>query len=237
MHCSAGDDRRAERPKPELADVFREYGDRLSGLSGHEARTAEAIINCRTAALGGHVQECDQCEYRDQSYNSCRNRHCPKCQSLDAVRWVEAQRALLLPTVYHHVVFTIPDTLHSLFLGNRRASYALLFAAAAETLKEVALRAKNLGAEIGITAVLTPGISFWGTIPTSTASYLAADSAATEHVGSLRSLVFYSSGKSSSASSRANFWTSSSAPSTAARSRHATAMATLSFVERRTRSG
>jgi hypothetical protein len=104
--------------------------------------------------LGGHVRECDHCGHRETSYNSCRNRHCPKCQGLDEVRWVERQQEALLPIEYHHVVFTIPDVLHPLVRSNPRLGYRLLFAAVAETLKEVALRPRNLGARIGFTAVL-----------------------------------------------------------------------------------
>jgi predicted Zn-ribbon and HTH transcriptional regulator len=152
--CPAGHDRRGERPRLELADVFRTYGDRLPELTPHQARTVQAITSCRTAALGGHRQQCDHCGYSVTSYNSCRNRHCPKCQGLDDARWVESQQQLLLPTEYHHVVFTIPQPLHPLLLANPRAGYGLLFWAVAETLQEVAERPRNLGARIGFTAVL-----------------------------------------------------------------------------------
>jgi hypothetical protein len=152
--CPAGHDRRGARPKLELADLFRAYGDRLPELSRHQARTVQAITSCRTAGLGGHLQQCDRCDYSAVSYNSCRNRHCPKCQGLDEVRWVENQQQLLLPTEYHHVVFTLPEVLHPLLLANPRAGYGLLFSAVAETLQEVAERPKNLGGRIGFTAVL-----------------------------------------------------------------------------------
>jgi hypothetical protein len=152
--CPAGHDRRADRSEPEIADVFRQYVHRLTTLSGHLARTVRAIISCRTAALGGHVQACDSCNHRQVAYNSCRNRHCPKCQGLDEVRWVERQQQGLLPIGYHHVVFTVPDALHPLLRRSPRLGYGLLFAAVAETLQEVALRPKNLGAKIGFTAVL-----------------------------------------------------------------------------------
>ena len=134
--------------------MFRDHGDGLRKLSRRQARTARAITSCRTAALGGHVKSCDRCEHREIAYNSCRNRHCPKCQSLEQVRWVEAQQAKLLPIEYHHVVFTLPDMLHRLLLSNTRVGYRLLFAAVAGTLDEVARRPKNLGARIGVTAVL-----------------------------------------------------------------------------------
>ncbi len=138
---------------PELADVFRAHGERLTGLSAQQRRVVAAITSCRTAALGGHVRECDRgCGYGEISYNSCRDRHCPKCQGLERVRWQEAREADLLPVSHFHVVFTIPDSLHEIFLAHPRVAYGLLFDAVARTLKEVA--ARNLGAEIGLTAVL-----------------------------------------------------------------------------------
>lgn len=138
----------------ELADVFRAHGDRLLGLSSQQKRAVRAITSCRTAALGGHVQACDTCGHSEIRYNSCRDRHCPKCQSLDKARWVEARKKDVLPVEYHHVVFTIPEELHCIFLSNARLSYTLLFSAVAQTLSEVAANPKNLGAKIGFTAVL-----------------------------------------------------------------------------------
>ena len=137
----------------ELGDLCRAFGDELS-LSPEHARVVRDIARCRTAALGGHVEACDGCGHEEISYNSCRNRHCPKCGGLEQARWVEARRAELLPVEYFHVVFTIPDVLHSLFLCNQKPAYGLLFAAVAETLKEVALNPARLGAKIGWTAVL-----------------------------------------------------------------------------------
>ncbi|MCK4647080.1 MAG: IS91 family transposase [Candidatus Aminicenantes bacterium] len=154
MHSSADHQHRTARPELELADIFREYADRLTELTGQQARVVRDVTECRTAALGGHIYECDQCEYQEISYNSCRNRHCPKCQRLEQVRWLEAQQERLLPIEYHHVVFTVPDVLHPLFLNNRRQAYNLAFAAVSETLHEVALRPKNLGAKIGFSLVL-----------------------------------------------------------------------------------
>lgn len=119
-----------------------------------QAKAVRAIVSCRTAALGGHVEECDGCGYQLISYNSCRNRHCPKCQSLEKARWIEARQADILPVEYHHVVFTIPSELHPLFRGNSKVAIDLLFAAVSETLVEVALNPKRLGARIGFTAVL-----------------------------------------------------------------------------------
>lgn len=150
----AGCASRAARPRLELADLFRVHGDRLGPLSSTQAQAVRAIADCRTAALGGHVQQCDRCGHREISYNSCRNRHCPKCGGLDKARWVEARRADLLPVEYHHVVFTVPQELHSLFRSDPKRSIDLLFAAVSETLQEVAANPKRLGARIGFSAVL-----------------------------------------------------------------------------------
>ncbi len=149
-----GREGRTPRRTLEVADIFRQYATRLGQLSRHCARTVRAIVSCRTARLGGHVRRCDQCGYRETSYNSCRNRHCPKCQGLDEVRWVEAQRASLLPIGYHHVVFTVPEALQVLFRAAPRATYNRLFQAVSQTLLEVGERPRNLGARIGFTAVL-----------------------------------------------------------------------------------
>jgi hypothetical protein len=151
---AAGCPSRAARPRLELADVFRSHGEQLGPLSAVESQAVRAITSCRTAALGGHVQECDHCGHRDVSYNSCRNRHCPKCEGLKKARWVEARRSDLLPAEYHHVVFTIPQELHPIFLADPKVAIDLLFAAVSETLQEVALNPKRMGARIGFTAVL-----------------------------------------------------------------------------------
>jgi Putative transposase/Transposase zinc-binding domain len=145
----------AQAGRPELADVFRRYAKRLGGLSAQQHKVAAAITSCRTAALGGHLRECDRgCGYAEVSYNSCRDRHCPKCQGLERVRWQEARAVDLLPVPYFHIVFTIPDTLHGIFLTHPRVAYGLLFGAVAQTLKDTAANPKNLGAQIGLTAVL-----------------------------------------------------------------------------------
>ena len=154
MQGSAAQRRRGGRPDLELADVFRQCGESLSRLDGRQARVVRAILSCRTAALGGHIHQCDQCEYREIAYNSCRDRHCPKCQGSNQLRWVEAQQRHLLPIEYHHVVFTVPDTIHGLLRANPRLCYGLLFAAVAETLHDVARNPKNLGATIGFSCVL-----------------------------------------------------------------------------------
>jgi Putative transposase/Transposase zinc-binding domain len=113
-----------------------------------------AIEQCRTSALGGHVDQCDACGFQRVSYNSCRNRHCPKCQSLAQARWVAARQAELLPVEYFHVVFTLPEQLAMVALQNQRVVYNLLFAAVAKTLRTIAADPKHLGAEIGFLAVL-----------------------------------------------------------------------------------
>jgi hypothetical protein len=140
---------------PELADIFRAHGRQLEHLSPQQRRVVAAIMSCRTAALGGHVRECDRgCGYREISYNSCRDRHCPKCQGLARVRWQEARAADLLPVPYFHLVFTVPDRLHDVFLTHPPVAYGLLFDAVDTTLREVAGNPNNLGARIGMTAVL-----------------------------------------------------------------------------------
>jgi hypothetical protein len=145
------------RPPLEVADIFRQYGHdfRLThSLSPEQRRVIRAIERCRTAALGGHVEQCDACGHQRISYNSCRNRHCPKCQSLAKARWLEARLADLLPVEYFHVVFTLPEQLATLALQNKRVVYNLLFSAAAETLRTIATDPRHLGAEIGFLAVL-----------------------------------------------------------------------------------
>jgi hypothetical protein len=143
----------------EVADVFRdgatgflsEYGPMLSR---EQRGVLRAVMNCRTPALGGHRQKCDACGHERIQYNSCRNRHCPKCQARARAEWTEARCTELLPIPYFHVVFTLPNELRPLALQNKRIVYGILFQAAAETLKAVAANPKHLGAEIGILAVL-----------------------------------------------------------------------------------
>jgi len=144
----------ASRQGLELADLVRQFAGEVPHLCAEARRVLQDIARCRTAALGGHVHKCDQCDHRENSYNSCRNRHCPKCGSLAQARWLEARQADLLPVQYFHVVFTVPDVLHPLFRANPTVSYNLLFAAVAETVKEVALNPEHLGAQVGLTAVL-----------------------------------------------------------------------------------
>jgi hypothetical protein len=141
----------------EVADVFREHADEYLAKYGGTAadrRVLRAVQNCRTAVLGGHVEACDRCGHERIAYNSCRNRHCPKCQGPATARWLEARAAELLVTPYFHLVFTLPAALGPLALQNPRVMYGLLLRATAQTLLEVAADPKHLGAEIGFLTVL-----------------------------------------------------------------------------------
>jgi len=138
----------------ELADILRRYGASPGAISWHERRTISAIARCRTRAIGTHRRVCETCWYTEEAPNSCRNRHCPKCQGLDEARWLDRQMEDVLPVRYHHGVFTVPQDLHLFFRVAPAVAYGKLFSAAAETLLEVALRPSNLGAKIGFTAIL-----------------------------------------------------------------------------------
>ena len=147
------------RPPLEVADLIRNAGTAFiernrHWLSWKHVKVLRAIARCRTAALGGHLDECTRCGHRAISYNSCRNRHCPKCQTSARERWIAARQRELLPTRYVHVVFTLPRELAPLALQNKKVIYDLLFRASAETLLEVARDPKHLGAEIGFFSVL-----------------------------------------------------------------------------------
>jgi len=142
---------------PELQDVFRFYGEAYLNehpQPPHVWKAVRAIQNCRTAALGGHADTCDECGFIQVSYNSCRNRHCPKCQALNKERWVMAREAELLPVTYFHVVFTLPEELNGIVLHNREFMFDILFKAASETLRKLAMDGKYLGAETGFTSIL-----------------------------------------------------------------------------------
>jgi hypothetical protein len=148
-----------QRPVLELADVIRAAGeaflDRSQGwFTWLHLKVYNAILACRTAALGGHVDECSRCGYQAVSYNSCGNRHCPKCQTRARNRWLAARKRDLLPTRYAHVVFTLPRQLAPVALQNKREIYGLLFRASAETLLAVARDPRHLGAQIGFFSVL-----------------------------------------------------------------------------------
>ena len=147
------------RPALEVADIFRTFGpawrqSQREHLSLGQLKVMSAIEQCRSAALGGHVLRCNSCEHIEISYNSCRNRHCPKCQAKAAQRWLEARQADLLPVEYYHVVFTLPAPISAIAYSNKAAIYRLLFDVAAETLLTIAADPKRLGARIGATLVL-----------------------------------------------------------------------------------
>jgi hypothetical protein len=148
-----------DRPKLEVADIFRRYGEAYrqkhgASLSTAQRRVMTAIEVCRTAALGGHLEHCDSCPYERNAYDSGRNRHCPKCQSLARADWVEKRKAEILPTPYFHVVFTLPEPIAAIAYQNKDLVYSILFRATAETFSTIAADAKHLGAEIGFFAVL-----------------------------------------------------------------------------------
>jgi hypothetical protein len=148
-----------QRPALEVADIFRAHGPawrraQHEHLSLGQLKVMSAIEQCRSAALGGHVLRCDACEQVAIAYNSCRNRHCPKCQARAARRWLEARQADLLPLDYYHVVFTLPAPISAIAYYNKTLIYDLLFELAAETLRTIAADPKHLGAQIGVTLVL-----------------------------------------------------------------------------------
>src|SRR5690349_9732999 len=148
-----------DRPPLEVADVIRAAGPEFlerarTSFDRQRRKALHAILNCRTAALGGHIDGCPRCGKRVLSYNSCRNRHCPKCQANARHRWLQARRAELLPTRYVHVVFTLPHELAPLALANKKVIYTLLFRLSAATLMEFARDPRLLGAEIGFFSVL-----------------------------------------------------------------------------------
>ena len=145
------------RPRLELADIVRAHGQayrRTHRLATVQQRALRAIETCRTAVLGGHQETCDRCGAVRITYNSCRNRHCPKCQTLTKERWLAARKADLLPIPYFHVVFTLPHDLNALAQGNPRVMYTLLFRAAADTLLAFGRDPRHLGGAIGVTAIL-----------------------------------------------------------------------------------
>jgi Putative transposase/Transposase zinc-binding domain len=147
------------RPTLEVADIVRAHGEEFrrahaASLSPRQKRALRNIERCRTAALGGHLERCDQCGHDRNAYNSCSDRHCPKCQSLARAKWLEKRRAELLPVEYFHVVFTLPEPLAQLSLQNKQEMYNLLFRATAETLLTIAADPQHLGAQIGFFCIL-----------------------------------------------------------------------------------
>jgi hypothetical protein len=146
-------------PALEIADIIRQHGDAFRArhgpsLSPPQRRALTALARCRTAALGGHVEQCDHCGARLVAYNSCRNRHCPKCQAGRGAVWLEREARSLLPVAYHHVVFTLPQEIAPVALQNPALVYGLLFRAAAQSLQQTAADPRHLGAQIGVVAVL-----------------------------------------------------------------------------------
>src|SRR6187401_836970 len=147
------------RPSLEVADIFRGHGPawrrgNASHVSLGQLKVMSAIESCRTAALGGHVARCEDCAYTTIAYNSCRNRHCPKCQGAAAKEWLAAREADLLPVPYYHMVFTLPAPIADIAYQNKAVVYDLLFKVSAETLTTIAADPKHLGARVGITSVL-----------------------------------------------------------------------------------
>jgi len=143
----------------EVADVVRRFGESFlaahgASLSREQRRVLACLAACRTAALDGHLYQCDRCGHEHPAYNSCRDRHCPKCQALASERWLRARCAELLPVPYFHLVATIPEELNGLFLQNQRALYDLLFRSVASSLLEVAADPRHLGARLGLLALL-----------------------------------------------------------------------------------
>jgi Putative transposase/Transposase zinc-binding domain len=157
--AEAAESANTSRPPLEVADIVRRHGPAFlarygAGLSATQRRALADVAACRTAALGGHVQRCGACGHQAIAYNSCRNRHCPKCQGSRTAAWLQREASCLLPVDYYHVVFTLPAAVAQLVWQNRRVGYTLLFRAAQETLRTVAADAKHLGAQVGLLAVL-----------------------------------------------------------------------------------
>jgi hypothetical protein len=147
------------RPKLEVADIFRAHGgayrrDHAGHLNLPQLKVMSAVESCRTATLGGHVAACTKCDHQHIAYNSCRNRHCPKCQGAAAQGWMQARMEDLLPVQYFHVVFTLPSQIADIAYQNKAAVYGLLFKASSETLRIIAADPKHLGAKMGMTSVL-----------------------------------------------------------------------------------
>jgi predicted Zn-ribbon and HTH transcriptional regulator len=147
-----------EKPPLEVADIFRTFGEkylRTHSLPLSHLKVMRAIEICRTSSLGGHIERCDKCGFELQAFNSCRNRHCPKCQALTKAKWLEERKAELLPTTYFHNVFTLPHELNPIALANKKIIYNLLFGAVSETLIEFGKDPKKgLGGKIGFIGMI-----------------------------------------------------------------------------------
>ncbi len=152
MDNTQNQDAMVGRPGLELSDIFRQFKPWLKPLGKNETKVVSDIVNCRTKALGGHRLQCNNCQHEEFSYNSCRNRHCPKCQYLAQLKWVEARKSELLPVEYFHLVFTVPHELNQIIWNNKKIGFEVLFKAMSETIKEVGER--RLKAKLGFTAVL-----------------------------------------------------------------------------------
>jgi hypothetical protein len=197
------------RPLLEVADIVRAQGDRFIHSNFRwfhwaHRKVLRTIVRCRTAALGGHRDQCPRCGYRTTSYNSCRDRHCPKCQSGARDKWIMARQSELLPVPYVHVVFTLPHQLSPLALQNKKVLYDLLFRASAETLQEVARDPRHLGADIGFLSVLHTWGRTYCIILTSTVSFPPAASPPTVPTGFIPSTHSSSPSTYSVASSAAS---------------------------------
>ena len=150
-------DSKMQKPRVELADIFRMHGEAYCEnhiLTPEQYKVFNAIKNCRTSVLGGHVEQCNRCFAIHYAYHSCRNRHCPKCESFKAAEWLAAREAELLPVRYFHVVFTLPHELNNLVLYNKKILYNLLFESAWETLKKLGKDPKRLNGEMGMLSIL-----------------------------------------------------------------------------------
>lgn len=146
-----------ERPPVEVADIFRAHGGsyrRAHQLAGVQLKAMAAIERCRTAALGGHLEECDRCGHQRNAYNSCGNRNCPKCQSSAARRWLQERESELVEVPYFHVVFTVPKEVAVLALGNPRVVYRILFECTSQTLLQIGADSKHLGGQLGFLCIL-----------------------------------------------------------------------------------
>ena len=174
----------------EVADVFRHFGPAFhdqngASLSAARRRAMIAIESCRTAALGGHLERCDDCGHQRVSFNSCRNRNCPKCQGLARAQWLEDRQSELLDVPYYHVVFTVPQEIEAIAFQNQTVVYDILFQAASETLRKIAADPQHLGAETGFLGVLHSwGQNLFSTIRTFIFSFQAAALRQTGKVGS-----------------------------------------------------
>jgi hypothetical protein len=179
------------RPAVEVADILHAQGDTFVAqhpwLSVQQRSVLRAIARCRTAALGGHVDRCDACGHQAISYNSCRNRHCPKCQAQARERWLQARERELLDVPYVHVVFTLPHALLPLAYRNSARLYSWLVQTSATPLREVAADSRHLGAEIGVLSILHTGDRPSSAIPMCTASCQRAASPPITSAGSGRS--------------------------------------------------